>query len=269
MIKVYRPDGHLARPEAGRAPSPESLRGARVVVLDNGKPNAAPLMARLAELLAERAGVTFVGVRKKGPGGRSANAAIPCDADVFEGACRDADLVITGTADCGSCTAYSVYDTVEFERRGIPTVLVTTTRFDPIARTVAEGIGMVDVRRLVVEHPIGGIDAAALDERAAASVAPLTELFVGAPVPPPRAAPVPVALLELLDQARALVRDDGADLELVDYREGDRALRLRLVIQNSDSIACVMPAAILGRALRPIFKQFGDIEVSIDDPRRR
>ena len=73
-------------------------------------------------------------VVKKGPGGRSANAAIPCAPDVFERLRAEADVVITGAADCGSCTAYSVHDTVELERCGIPTVLVTTTKFRPDRR---------------------------------------------------------------------------------------------------------------------------------------
>ncbi len=45
--------------------------------------------------------------------------------------------MITGTADCGSCTAYSVYDTIELEKAGRPCVVVTTTQFAPIAATMA------------------------------------------------------------------------------------------------------------------------------------
>src|SRR4029077_14153291 len=130
----------------------------RIAVLDNGKPNAVVLMTRAAEALAARTGATVTLVVKKGPGGRSANAAVPCAPDVFARLRAEADLVITGAADCGSCTAYSVHDTVELERCGIPTVLVTTTRFRPVAAALAAATGLPEIRTLVVDHPIGGVD---------------------------------------------------------------------------------------------------------------
>src|SRR5205814_8251209 len=128
--------------------------------------NAALLMTRAAETFAARTGAVVRMVVKKGPRGRSANAAVPCAPDVFERVRAEADLVITGAADCGSCTAYSVHDTVELERAGIPTALVTTTRFRPVVATLAAATGMPDIRALVVDHPIGGVDAVALHERA-------------------------------------------------------------------------------------------------------
>ena len=53
-----------------------------------------------------------------------------------------ADVVITGVADCGSCSAYTAYDTIELERNGIPTILTTTTRFEQIARTLVTDFGL-------------------------------------------------------------------------------------------------------------------------------
>ncbi len=97
-------------------------------------------------------------VVKKGPGGRSANAAIPCADDIFRQVVDAADVVVTGAADCGSCTAYSVYDAISFEKAGLPAVVVTTTRFQPIAATMAADFGMADVRTLVLPHPLGGTD---------------------------------------------------------------------------------------------------------------
>jgi hypothetical protein len=162
MTLVYRPDGEIGQELATRAASPTTLAGLRIAVLDNGKPNAALVMTRLAESLAGRVGATVSVVTKKGPQGRSANAAIPCAPDIFERVLAEADLVITGTADCGSCTAYSVYDAIELEKAGRPAVVVTTTQFDPIARTMADHFGLGDVRRLVLPHPIGGTDPATL-----------------------------------------------------------------------------------------------------------
>ena len=157
-IHIYRPDGDIGQEPAALASSPVSLAGLRIAVLDNGKPNAAFVMTRLAESLAARAGATVSVVLKKGPRGESANAAIPCDPEIFSRVVAEADLVITGTADCGSCTAYSVYDGIELEKAGRPAVVVTTTEFRPIAESMAQHFGLPELRIVVLPHPIGGTD---------------------------------------------------------------------------------------------------------------
>jgi hypothetical protein len=157
-VPIYRPDGDVGQPPATLTSSPGSLAGLRIAVLDNGKPNAAFVMTRIAEALAARAGAEVVAVRKKGPRGESANAAIPCDPEIFDQVVAEADVVITGTADCGSCTAYSVYDGIEFEKAGRPAVVVTTTEFRPVAETMAQHFGLPDLRIVVLPHPIGGTD---------------------------------------------------------------------------------------------------------------
>jgi hypothetical protein len=111
-VLIYRPDGDVDAQSTLLAPPVRDLRGCRIAVLDNGKPNAALTMSRLAGTLAAQTGARLVLVVKKGPGGRSANAAIPCAPDVLARLRAEADAVITGAADCGSCTAYSVHDTI-------------------------------------------------------------------------------------------------------------------------------------------------------------
>ena len=67
------------------------LRGKRVGVLDNSKPNADALLGRVAELLVERAGAAEI-VRWRKPG-----ASIPAaDHDALA---AGADIFLTGTAD--------------------------------------------------------------------------------------------------------------------------------------------------------------------------
>jgi len=154
--RIYRPDGVIGQPPLELAATPSSLAGMRIGVLDNGKPNAALVMTRLARSLATRVDAEVSLVTKKGPQGRSANAAIPCAPDVFERVVAESDVVITGTADCGSCTAYSVHDAIELEKVGKPAIVVTTTQFAPIAETMAQHFGLPATRRLVLPHPIGG-----------------------------------------------------------------------------------------------------------------
>jgi hypothetical protein len=157
-VTIYRPDGAIGQPRTKLSPPLTSLTGLRVSVLDNGKPNAMLLMTRIAESLAARTGAKFSVALKKGPRGESANAAVPCSPDQFERIVAQSDIVITGTADCGSCTAYSVYDGIELEKVGKCAIVVTTTHFRPIAETLSEHFGLPELRTLVLPHPIGGTD---------------------------------------------------------------------------------------------------------------
>lgn len=178
-VLVYLPDSIPGPLDASLAPSPASLAGLRIAVLDNGKPNADVVMTRAAHSLAARTGATVSVVTKKGPMGLSANAAIPLSQDRLELLIAEADLVITGAADCGSCTAYSVHDAIELEKNGIPTVVATTTRFEQVAKTLSASFGAPDTRLLVLPHPIGGTDEPTLESWADAAADRLIALFAG------------------------------------------------------------------------------------------
>jgi hypothetical protein len=179
VTTVYLPDSE-PRPDIWKlANSPRSLSGLRIGVLDNGKPNAAFVLSCAAERLAADTGATVTVVTKKGPFGMSANAAIPVAPDIFERLCEETDVVLTGLADCGSCTAYSVSDAIELEKVGKPAVVVTTTRFEPIAVTLSKSFGLADVRKLVLPHPLGGTDEPTLREWVDAAAERTVALLTG------------------------------------------------------------------------------------------
>ena len=77
-----------ARALARRRPD---LRGARLGVLDNSKPNADALLGRVAELLVERAGAGSVRVWRKPGSSRPAT--------VIDEVVAHSDVVLTGSAD--------------------------------------------------------------------------------------------------------------------------------------------------------------------------
>jgi hypothetical protein len=79
---------HAVTPLAPRAPD---LRGRRIGILDNSKPNADVLLGRVAELLAARTGAGPIRVWRK-PG--SSNPAAALDAIA-----AGADVFLTGSAD--------------------------------------------------------------------------------------------------------------------------------------------------------------------------
>jgi len=179
MVAVYLPDSE-PRPEAAAlAPSPRSLSGLRIAVLDNGKANADVVMIAAAEALAARTGAVVSLITKKGPLGLSANAAIPVAEDRFARILAEADIVITGAADCGSCTAYSVRDAIELEKAGKPTVVTTTTHFQKVASTLSASFGAPQTRLLVLPHPFGGTGEETLRKWAQEGVDRLIALFTG------------------------------------------------------------------------------------------
>lgn len=91
--RIYSPEGRVGSAGRTLADSPELLTGKRIGVLDNGKPGAAFLMTEIAQHLADRTGAILGPVLAKG------SAATPCEDDVFTRIVREADLVLTGTAD--------------------------------------------------------------------------------------------------------------------------------------------------------------------------
>jgi hypothetical protein len=92
-MRILSPEGAVGRPAVVRAAAPAVLAGRRLVVLDNGKPGAELLLSRVAAQLAARAGMVFLGVRKK------RTAATPCEVDLLRALGAEAELALTGTAD--------------------------------------------------------------------------------------------------------------------------------------------------------------------------
>ena len=279
-ITIYMPDSE-ARPDRGSlAPSPKSLAGLRVAVLDNGKPNAVTVMARAAETLAGRTGATVSLVVKKGPGGRSANAAIPCSDDIFARLLAEADVVITGAADCGSCTAYSVFDAIALEKHGHPAVVVTTTKFAPIAATMSSDFGMPDVRTLVLPHPLGGTDRDTLWGWADAAAERLEALFLGsrageqsaaeqsADDASPATGGLDGSVRAALAQVQALVEADSSRFHL-DGVAADGTVRLTLEITDEACAECVMPRDLLEQTATRVLQASVPAvrRVAITDPR--
>ena len=61
----------------------------------------------------------------------------------------------------------------------MPTVLVATTAFSELASEVAATLGLPGVRIVAVGHPLGGVDEAAVIDRADAAVEPALGLLTG------------------------------------------------------------------------------------------
>lgn len=59
-----------------------------------------------------------------------------------------------------------MHDSIELEKRGVPSVAICTEPFVPGAKAMTNLGGIPDYPFAVVEHPIGSLDDAGLHERA-------------------------------------------------------------------------------------------------------
>ncbi len=92
MVRIYTPQGAVGTVAISPASPRPVLAGARIGILDNGKPNAGALLERLAHKLSARSGAEVTSVETK-------NAAQPAPAQVLERLIDGVDVVLTGTAD--------------------------------------------------------------------------------------------------------------------------------------------------------------------------
>lgn len=138
---------------------PADLAGVRFGVLDNGKPNSDRFLALLAERFVA-AGADLYGTLRKPSIGRLAPPEL---LDELVGAC---DLVVTGVGDCAGCCSCSVQDGIAVERRGVATVVITTTEFLTTAEISAQAAGLPDYPFTVIDHPLGALGPAQLTQRA-------------------------------------------------------------------------------------------------------
>jgi hypothetical protein len=148
LVTVYRP----VADEPAEAPStlaPRSgLDGARLVLIDNGKPNARELLELLAGELRARVSVGSVEVVTKPAAGH------PLSDEEAAAIAPRADVAITGLGDCGACSACSLRDAVAFERLGVPAAVVITDAFVGHVARFSDALGLPGYPALVVPHPV-------------------------------------------------------------------------------------------------------------------
>ena len=150
-----------ARPAAARAPRRASLRGARVGLLINTKQNAAPFLHEVGRLLVEEYGAGSVTARTK------LNFAVPESEEVIKEMAAEADVIVTGVGDCGSCSAAAAADGVVFEAAGLPAAVIVTDSFRTTTEAMAQLRGAPGFPYATTAHPVAVLEEAQVKERAA------------------------------------------------------------------------------------------------------
>lgn len=156
----------IGAPQTGSIPTaerPESLKNLRIGLLENGKEFSDVVLEALAEALQRDYGITNIKFWRKG---------FPAKAAPFiDEMAAESDAAISGVGHCGSSSPWSVIDAVNLEKAGVPTVVLISRSFCPLAQIVARGVGHPALPIVMLPHPIGdaeksriaqkGVDAAA------------------------------------------------------------------------------------------------------------
>ncbi len=150
-----------AKPAAPRAKRPATLKGARVGLLINTKQNAAPFLHEVGRLLVENYGVASLTERTK------KNFAMPEADEVIKEMAEEADVIVTGVGDCGSCSAAAAADGVVFEAAGVPTAVIVTESFRATTEAMAELRGAPGFPYATTAHPVAVLTEDKVKERAA------------------------------------------------------------------------------------------------------
>ena len=108
--------------------------------------------------------------------GEKDGALAAADAE-FEAMLAGADVAISGLANCGSCTSWSVRDAVIAANKGLPTTVVATAHFEPLAHMLAAEAGRAGLRVTVLPYPYSTLDEATVREYARNAVPQLLQVL--------------------------------------------------------------------------------------------
>jgi hypothetical protein len=95
----------------------------------------------------------------------------------YEAMLARADVAISGLANCGSCTSWSVRDALTAVARDLPTAAVATKHFAPLAQLLAEEGGRPGLRLVVLPYPYDTQPEAEVRAHARASFPKLLEVL--------------------------------------------------------------------------------------------
>lgn len=148
----------------------ETLEGATIGFLDNAKTNADIFLDEVASVLTEEYGVTETIHRRK------SNTAIPADS-IASYLNEQCDAVVNAYGDCGSCTSWCVYDSVDLEKSGTPVATVNSEEFVRLGQAECRSLGIPGLPLTIVPHPMGDVSEEIVQERARNAVPEIVRIL--------------------------------------------------------------------------------------------
>jgi hypothetical protein len=171
-LQVYDPRGDVNVPEERIADRVARLEGTTVGLLDNSKTNADVLLREVGRILEAEYGVDAVVYRAKDTATHAAGSI----AEQLAGQC---DVVVNAYGDCGSCTSWCVFDSIDLEKKGTPTATINSEEFVNLGQSEARSLGMPGLPIVTVPHPMGGIPETEVKARAETIVPEVVEVLTG------------------------------------------------------------------------------------------
>jgi hypothetical protein len=135
------------------------VRGLRIGLLGNLKPNADVLLKVTGELLTQAGAASTFFVEKE-------NCSLGAPEGILDQIAATCDAAVVALGDCGSCTSWAIHDAVELHRRGMPTVTYVADPFLPLATHEIHGLGVPDLELALLPYPMSGVAADEIARRA-------------------------------------------------------------------------------------------------------
>jgi len=127
--------------------------GLRVALLSNCFYDASNLLKSVGEALGGRLTAPRVKLYEH------PNPSLLSPPELIAEIARDNDVAITALGHCGSCTSSAVRNAANLARAGVPVAALLSEKFWEAGGFVARSVGMPDVPRVRLPHPVAGTGA--------------------------------------------------------------------------------------------------------------
>jgi hypothetical protein len=97
------------------------------------------------------------------------NASLLAPPEVIAKVAAENDVAVTALGHCGSCTSSATRDAVNLARAGVPVCALISEKFWEAGGFVARSVGMPDVPRVRLPHPVAGTGTVRITEIAQAA----------------------------------------------------------------------------------------------------
>lgn len=145
-IQMLDPVQEPAEARHPLAPRLDNLDGKVLGLYNNNKLNSVRLLEMIAEELAQDGAFTIQIGRY--------NASDRMKDDEWHDV-EKCDAIILANGDCGACSSSGIANAIALEKRGVPSLLITTPPFVDAVTTMARLSGIEGMGWAVVSHPIG------------------------------------------------------------------------------------------------------------------
>ncbi len=173
-ITILDPRAEIGVPITPYLLAAETTRpGLRVALVSNGFYDASNLLNALGEVLRTELNDPQIRLFAR------ENASVVAGPEVIADIAEACDVAVTALGHCGSCTSSATRDAVALARAGLPVAALVSEKFIETAKFVSRSVGMPEVPRVRLPHPVAGSGARRIAEIARAAAPTLIAAWRG------------------------------------------------------------------------------------------